>query len=209
VQVYFDGTQTVSPNAEIAVQLCRENASGEPGDVLGETSILASEIAYNETTIVPTTFRFDEPIAVGEPFFVVIGPFPNNTDEKTGKTDAISILAVRRDAGQKSTTWHLLEDEDPRTFERLGTFQWFENTDDPISLCVTPLLAYPSATPSSITLQTSINTHHPTPITHQHTVYDLQGRCINTSSLRPEGASHRGIFIVRNSDGTITKVAKR
>lgn len=209
VQVYFDGTQTVSPNAEIAVQLCRENASGEPGDVLGETSILASEIAYDETTIVPTTFRFDEPIAVGEPFFVVIGPFPNNTDEKTGKTDAISILAVRRDVGQKSTTWHLLEDEDPRTFERLGTFQWFENTDDPISLCVTPLLAYPSATPSSVTLQTSEEPLQPAAFSRQHTVYDLQGRCINTSSLRPEGASHRGIFIVRNSDGTITKVAKR
>lgn len=165
VQVYFYSTTAATTDAEITVSLCMVGSDGNPADVLASASVRAGELAYDPEEIVPTDFIFDRPVSIDQPFFIVIGPFPHNDG------DAISILAVKRDEGETSTTWHLLEDEDPITFEPLGTYQWFENTDSPVSLCITPQLSY---APMPVTNIDS-PMRHPLP---QSSIYDLQGRRI-------------------------------
>ncbi len=188
VQVYFYRTSTVSPDAEITLQLCEEGTDGNPGEVLAETSVKASELAYNQEKVVATDFVFSEPVTIDKPFFVTIGPFPNNS--VGGETDDISIMAVRRGKDGKATTWQLLEDEDPVTYERLGTYTWFSNAgDDAASFCITPRLTYidDESGINDYEMLTTNSTSH-----DKRLIYDLQGRRLSTSS----DSLKRGIYII-------------
>ena len=182
VQVYFYSTSTVTPGADITVQLCAEGSDGNPGEVLAETSVKADNLAYDPKTIVANDFNFASPVTVDKPFFVVVGPFPHNSTG--GSSDNISIMAVRRNEGGKSTTWHLLEDEDPVTYTPLGTYTWYKNVDDAVSFCITPQLTYKSSTGIASAEMTSEQ--------HADKVFDLQGRHIGTQNTQLQ----RGIYII-------------
>lgn len=199
VQVYFYHTTTISPEAEIKLQLCAEDADGYPGEVLAETAVKAGELVYDDEVIMATDFVFDQPVEIDKPFFIVIGPFPNN-DNGNGDYDAISMLLVRREEGQKCTAWHLAQDEDPRTYEPLGTYTWYQNVDDPFSFAITPRLSYTKAE------STGIMSHQPTSTPQQPSaIYDLQGRLI---SHKASSFIHQpsAIFIVRDADGRVRKI---
>ena len=180
VQVYFYSTNTISPDADITLQICEEDAEGNPGQVLAEAKVKANELAYDPETVVATDFIFDNSIEIDKPFFVVIGPFPNNSTDSGD--DDISIMAVRRNVGEKTTTWHLLEDEDPTTYEPLGTYTWYKNVDDAASFCITPHLTFIDATDISTT------TAERKTVTDD-TIYDLQGRKVNNPTTK-------GIYII-------------
>ena len=182
VQVYFYNTSTVTPGADITVQLCAEGSDGNPGEVLAETSVKADNLAYDPNTVVATDFNFASPVTVDKPFFVVIGPFPHNSAGSS--SDNISIMAVRRNEGGKTTTWHLLEDEDPVTYAPLGTYTWYKNVDDAASFCITPQLTYKSSS--------GIESAEMTSEQHADKVFDLQGRRIGTQNKQLQ----RGIYIV-------------
>lgn len=187
VQVYFYATTTATPDADITVELLDVGPDGMPGKVLAAASVKASQLAYDSQYIVPTDFVFPTPVTIDSCFFIAIGGFPNN------EGDDISLLALRRSEGGATTTWHLLEDEDPRTYERLGTFTWFKNEDDAVSLCITPRLSYPTKTPSRIAPLALPST--------STTRYNLLGQ--------PVPATAKGITIVRQADGTTRKVVRR
>ena len=144
VDVYFGSTATISPNADISVALTLADDKGMPGEVLATSTLKASELVYDNNTIKPTTFTFDTPIAVDKEFFVVIGEFPNN-ENATRDVDKIAILCLRRQPKEKTTVFHLLADEDANN-KPTGTYTWYRNDEEPLSMAVCPLLSYSPST---------------------------------------------------------------
>lgn len=144
VDVYFGSTVTISPDAEISVSLAIPDDKGMPATVLGTATMKASQLVYDDKNVKPTTFAFENPIMVDKDFFIVVGGLPNNEDEKHN-TDMIAILCMRRAEKGKSTTYHLLADED-ENHNPTGTFTWCRNDDEPISMAVCPLLSYDLST---------------------------------------------------------------
>ena len=187
VQVFFYNTQTVTPDAEITVELYDVGPDDMPCHVIAKTSCKASELAYDEKEIIATDFVFDHPVTLSTDFFIAVGGFPHN------EGDGISMLSVRRDEGRLTTTWHLLEDEDPHTYERLGTYTWYKNCDDAVSLCVTPRLSYPAAEKPSLLAA-------PTRSSLPSAIYDLHGQ--RTMLLT------KGLNIICHPDGTVSKRLK-
>ena len=143
VDVYFGSTVTVSPNAEISVALTLADDKGMPGQVLATSTLKASELVYDNNAIKQTTFTFNTPATVEKEFFVVIGGLPNN--DEGNNSDKIAILCLRRQAKEKSTTYHLLADEDGNN-KPTGTYTWYRNDDEPLSMAVCPLLSYDLST---------------------------------------------------------------
>ena len=144
VDVYFGSTATISPNADISVALTLADDKGMPGEVLATSTLKASELVYDNNTIKPTTFTFDTPIAVDKEFFVVIGEFPNN-ENAAHDVDKIAILCLRRQPKEKTTVFHLLADEDANN-KPTGTYTWYRNDEEPLSMAVCPLLSYSPST---------------------------------------------------------------
>ena len=144
VDVYFGSTATISPNADISVALTLADDKGMPGKVLATSTLKASELVYDNNSIKPTTFTFDTPIAVDKEFFVVIGEFPNN-ENATHDVDKIAILCLRRQPKEKTTVFHLLADEDANN-KPTGTYTWYRNDEEPLSMAVCPLLSYSLST---------------------------------------------------------------
>ena len=144
VDVYFGSTATISPNADISVALTLADDKGKPGEVLATSTLKASELVYDNNTIKPTTFTFDTPIAVDKEFFVVIGEFPNN-ENAAHDVDKIAILCLRRQPKEKTTVFHLLADEDANN-KPTGTYTWYRNDEEPLSMAVCPLLSYSPST---------------------------------------------------------------
>ena len=137
VNIYFGKTTATSTDADIVVKIAAAGADGMPGEILGETSLKAGDLAYDPTTINATEFVFDTPVEVkaGTEFFAVVGPFPNNNG------DDIAILLCRRALGEKCTAYHFVYDESK---DVEGT--WYKNDDDPISMAIAPMLKYPAPT---------------------------------------------------------------
>lgn len=192
VQAYFNRTSTVTPDAPITVSICSVGSDGLPADVLVSATVLAKDLAYDAHEVVPTDFEFDAPVTLEDAFFVVIGGFPNNTDADTHEADDISLLCIRRAAGEKCTAYHLLEEEDPVTYEPTGEYKWYLNADDPVSFAITPQLCYLS--PEVDRLATvKVTTDH-LPLVR----YNVSGQQV--------GDSHRGIQLQRMGNGKVRKV---
>lgn len=138
VTVYFANTVADDKNAEITVSLCLPGVDGMPGEALATTSLKVSELQYDKKEVVPTYFVFDQPVTVTTDFFITISDFPN-----TGYNDNVSVFCVRRNTGGKSTVFHLLEDED-ENYNPLGTYQWFAQEDEALSMALTAHLNYGS-----------------------------------------------------------------
>lgn len=196
VAVYFASTTTVSPDADITLTMHAVDADGNPGQTLATTSLKASELKYDADSVVATVFHFDAPVELkaGTDFFIAIGPFPNNSmDESPYTSDDIAILCCRRGTNEKCTAWQLLEDQD-ESGNSLGTYTWYKNTDDPVSMAIAPVVTYLStATGIGSVQSTTTFDNAPTAI------YNLSGQRIQ----RPQEGS---VYIVRQADGTSRKM---
>ena len=137
VNIYFGKTTAKSSSADIAVKIMTAGADGMPGEVLGETSLKASELKYDASTVVATEFKFETPVEVkaGTEFFAVVGPFPNENG------DDIAILLCHREEGGKTTAYQFVYDEGDN-YEYLETGKWYKNVDDPISIAISPILTF-------------------------------------------------------------------
>lgn len=140
ITVYFASNKADDAETKITVSLCLTDDNGMPGEVVASASKKVSELAVSKTDVLPTVFALNETVEVKDDFFVVIEGFPN-----TGYTDDVSVLCVLRNQGQKSSTYHLLQDEDEH-YNLLDTYTWYENVDDPLSMALTAHLAYVNET---------------------------------------------------------------
>jgi len=142
VAVYFISATTITPDTLITVSIYTVGENGQPDQNLGSASVKAGDIVDDETTFEPTMFVFDASILINDEFFVVIEGMPNNSMDVSPYTaDDIAIACHRRGAGETNTAWQLVEDQDAYG-QGLGTYQWFENTDDPVSMAICPVITY-------------------------------------------------------------------
>ena len=184
VDVFFFSGTTISPDAPITLSVCRPDANGAPGEVLASSTIKAGDIMIDPSTWAPTRFILDKPAEIDSDFFVVIEGIPNATqDEAPYAKDDIAIACVRRDEGGRTTTWQLVEDQDEQG-NPLGTSQWFENTDDAVSMAVSPVVTYDKPQPPS-----AIAAPKATEAPDDAPVYTLQGVRVNDRQLT------KGIYI--------------
>ncbi len=193
VNIYFGKTTAVSKNADIDVKIVAAGSDGMPGETLGQTSLKASELAFDPTMINATEFVFDNPVSVkaGTEFFVVVGPFPNNNG------DDIAILLCRREEGEKCTGYQFVLDEDDN-YNFLETGTWYKNTDDPLSLAVAPVLNY--------TVPTGVVGIETNKRVVSHTYYNLAGMAgdkpfpgVNIEVTRYTDGSHTATKTIHNS----------
>ena len=185
VNIYFGKVTAASADADIVVKIAAAGEDGMPGEILGSTSLKASELAFDASTVNATEFVFDSPVVIkaGTEFFAVVGPFPNENG------DDIAILLCRRDEGEKCTAYQFVYDEDENhNFLETGT--WYQNVDDPMSMCIAPVLKFDATT--------AINTVQASKEAVSHTYYNIAG----VASVKP----FKGINIVvtHYSDGTHT-----
>lgn len=185
VNIYFGKTTATSTDADIVVKIAAAGNDGMPGEVLGETSLKASQLAFDPTTVNATEFVFDNPVEIkaGTEFFAVVGPFPNVNG------DDIAILLVRRAVGEKCTAYHFVYDED-ENHNYLETGTWYQNVDDPISMTIAPLLKYDETTAISTT---NINKQ-----VVSHTYYNIAG----VASDKPFHGIN--VVVTHYNDGTQT-----
>lgn len=196
VEVFFTRTATITPEANITVAICRVGPDGAPGQQLAQGSVKAADLVSDDEYYLPTGFRLDRVVSVDEPFFVVVSGIPCNSDAEARESDNICIMSLRRDQVGRSTTWHELEDEDPQTYEPLGTYSWYEN-EEPVSLAITPRLTYGgSPGPDGVP---SVPFAAMPPQSVAPLFYDLQGRPVTAHKSR-------GLLIERRPDGTARKV---
>lgn len=199
VSVFFASVDAVSADSEITLTVNAVAANGEPGEVLGTSSLKASELQYSNETYLATQFKFASPVKIskGQSFFVCVGPFPNSSLEEYPYTsDDISIFCLRRGEGGKTTSWQLVEDQDEKG-EGLGTYQWFENTDDPVSMAIAPVITYDAPTSGihGTTTADAASAHAAV------AAYTLGGQKVSLATAKP------GIYVVKCADGTSRKIA--
>ena len=192
VNVYFGKTTAASTDADIVMKIMTADYDGMPAQVLGVTSVKAGDLAYDPTTVNATEFVFDDPVIIpaGTEFFAVIGPFPNDMN------DDIAMLLCRRNVGEKCTGYHFVYDEEG--YEYLETGTWYQNTDDPVSLAMAPVLSFTASS------QTSSDQLAVDKQVLGRTWYNLAGM----SSDKPfDGVN---IVVTRYTDGTrsVTKVIR-
>lgn len=200
VAVFFASVVNVSPDYMIKVSVNAVAETGEPGDVLAIDSVKVSDLQYSDYDYLPTVIKFAEPAKIekGKAFFVCVGPFPNSTlDVSPYTSDDIAIFCVRRGEGGKTTSWQLVEDQDDYG-QSLGTSKWYENTDDPVSMAIAPVVSYDS-TPTAINRVATDNMKADRTAT---AVYSISGQ-------RVASMQRGGIYIVKYADGTSRKVVKK
>lgn len=198
LNIYFASVTSINPSDEIKVTVNAVGANREPGEVLASASVKAGDLKYSDDDYLATSLKLDKTVklAKGTPFFITVGPFPNGSMETSPYTsDDIAIFCLRRPVGQKTTTWQLVEDQDEKG-NGLGTYKWYENTDDPVSMAIAPVVSYDGVatgvTDATMPKAEAVITD----------VYTIDGRRI--------AAPRKGeISIVRYSDGTCRKVIVR
>lgn len=194
VSVYFASVTGINPDDEITLTVNAVAEGGEPGDVIATATKKVSELQYADDDYLATIFHLDKTVELkkGEPFFVCVGPFPNNTMEESPYTaDDIAIFCHRRNPGEKTTSWHYLAEED-ENYQPTGEYKWYENSDDPISMAIAPVVSY--ATTSTAIAAPSAPSQSAT-----EAVYGING-------VRVDSAVKGGVYIVRRADGTTRKV---
>ena len=196
VSVYFASVTAIDADYPVTLTVNAVAGNGEPGDVLASASVKASDLKYIDNDFLATDFTLDKTVNLkaGEGFFVVVGPFPNGSlDEAPYTSDDISIFCLRRGEGNKNTAWQLVEDQD-ETGAGLGTFKWFENTDDPTSIAIAPCVEYKD---KGNGIQTAGAVYLPE--TKVESVYTISGQ-------RVDAPRQGGMYIVKYTDGTCRKI---
>lgn len=198
LNIYFASVTSINPSDEIKVTVNAVADNREPGEVLASATVKAGDLKYSDDDYLATTLKLDKTVklAKGTPFFITVGPFPNGSMETSPYTsDDIAIFCLRRPVGQKTTTWQLVEDQDEKG-NGLGTYKWYENTDDPVSMAIAPVVSYDGVatgvTDATMPKAEAVITD----------VYTIDGHRIS--------APRKGeISIIRYSDGTCRKVIVR
>lgn len=142
VDVYFYKTTTIEPPVDITVSVASDK-DGLPGEKLISKTLSSTELVYDPSNWVPTTFTFTQPVEIEDVFYIIVDGIPNRTDEISYESDEVVIGAVRRgnDAIRPTTSYHLLEEWDNND-NPTGKTEWFKNTDENVSFGITPLLTY-------------------------------------------------------------------
>ncbi len=195
VAVYFASNTMVNPDADITMTVNAVAGNGEPGDIIATTSVKAADVRCSADSVIPTIFNFTEPvkIAKGQKFFIVVGPFPNQSMQESPYTaDDFAIFCVRRGTGGKNTAWHYLEEQNENG-EGLGTYAWFENVDDPLSMAISPVINYNDNVSTGIDCITDIEGE-----AEIESVYNLSGQKVQMPVKE-------GIYIVKYTNGKVEK----
>lgn len=213
VAVYFEKTTATSADAPITISIMDADENGMPGNVRASATLKASELAYDANNVVETLFTFDNPVLITDEFFVSIGGFPNDNG------DDIAMLLMRRNEGEKSTSYHFLLDEGDN-YEYLETGKWFKNEDEAVSLAIAPILSYDITTTAigNIDAQRTFSAVTwdgsnviPATGTDAITVHDINGRCVASSrgdkALSLSNLS-RGIYIINATCNGKTQAIK-
>ncbi len=195
VCVYFASVTTASPDSVIKLTVNAVGDNGQPGAVLATASVKVSDLAYSDDDYLATVFHLDQSVTIekGQEFFVAVGPFPNNSlDVSPYTSDDIAIFCHRRDLGGKNTAWHYLEDQDDYG-AGLGTWQWVENTDDPLSMAISPVVTYDAIVTAVSAPSAAANR------TAAAGIYTLGGQ-------RVSAPTKGHVYIVKQADGSCKKV---
>lgn len=183
VKALFAKGDAADAGKEIKAIVCKPDADGMPGEEIATATITASEILCNTTTKPETVFTFNEPVSIEGEFFIVMDGIAEASDD-------ICLYCKRRAEGQLCTAFQLVEDEDPITYQRLGTYTWFKNVEDPTSMAIGVNMTNDDTNGINNIATDSANS--PTQR------YTLNGQ--RTTS------PPRGIQIIRNSNGKTMKV---
>lgn len=186
VKALFAKGTAQNPSSTVTAAICKADDNGMPGEVVATASITAADIVCDESTKPATVFTFSEPVSIDSEFFVVMEGISNGSDD-------ICLYCLRRDYGQLCTAYQLVEDEDPVTYAPLGTYQWFKNVDDPTSIAIGVNVTYEGTNSIGSIANGKAN--------GTATRFSMDGKCVD--------ACHRGIQIIRNADGTVTKRIER
>ena len=196
VTVYFASVTALDPDYPVVLTVNAVADNGEPGEVLATSTVKAADLQYSDDDYLATKFNLDTTVDLkaGEEFFVVVGPFPNSSLEESPYTsDDISIFCLRRGEGNKNTAWQLVEDQDENG-NGLGSFKWFENTDDPTSMAIAPCVEYKGKVDGIETAGSDVQQN-----AKVVSVYTVSGQLT-------DAPRQGGMYIVRYSDGTCRKV---
>ena len=194
VNVYFAAANGINPDDEITMTLNSVAANGEPGDVLATAVVKTGDIKYSDDDYLATTFHFDKTVKLkkGTEFFITVGPFPNNSLEVSPYTqDDYAIFCLRRNVGEKTTTWQYLAEED-ENYQPTGKYYWIENTDDPVSMAIAPVISYTEIADDIQAVGTSKKQE-------VAGIYNINGMKVNATQKG-------GIYIVKYADGTSRKI---
>lgn len=183
VTVYFNSAKAQNTDTEITVSVCPA-VDGVPGAAIASKSLKVSELECDENYIVPTYFVFDSPVKINSEFFITITGFPNE------EPDNVSVLCVYRGDGKRSTVFHEIEDEDAN-YQGLGTYSWYKNVDEGISMAVTAHLTYLGNANDIAVVGTSDDT--------QSSVYGVNGVRVKDGSI---SGVKPGVYVVRNGNNT-------
>ncbi len=186
VKALFAKGTAQNPSSTVTAAICKADDNGMPGEVVATASITAADIVCDESTKPATVFTFSEPVSIDSEFFVVMEGISNGSDD-------ICLYCLRRDYGQLCTAYQLVEDEDPVTYAPLGTYQWFKNVDDPTSIAIGVNVTYEGTNSIGSIANNKANG------TAER--FSMDGKRVD--------AGHRGIQIIRNADGTVTKRIER
>lgn len=187
VSIYFEKTTASDGNQPITVSICKADPTGMPGEEIASASLNVSELKYDATELVATDFTFDEAVSVDGEFFIVVTGFPEDY------SDHVCMSCLRRNPGEKTTTYHLLEDEDAN-YQPLGTYTWYKNTDDPASFALTAHMTYGDASTGIKAVST----------TGDAAIYSINGTKVADKDINGTSLA-RGIYITR-SNGKSRKV---
>ncbi len=186
VKALFAKGTAQNPSSTVTAAICKADDNGMPGEVVATASITAADIVCDESTKPATVFTFSEPVSIDSEFFVVMEGISNGSDD-------ICLYCLRRDYGQLCTAYQLVEDEDPVTDAPLGTYQWFKNVDDPTSIAIGVNVTYEGTNSIGSIANDKAN--------GTAARFSMDGKRVD--------AGHRGIQIIRNADGTVTKRIER
>lgn len=191
VNVYFGSVVTVTPGAEISVSVALADAEGLPGSVVATSSLPVSRLVdASDTYNDPTVFVLDKPVKMSERFFVTISGFPNNSGEDG--EDNIAMFALRRSPDERSTTFHLLQEQD-EAGRPTGVSKWYAQQEERCSFAIAANLTFDDPE-SGVESLDSGNDEGPV------YYYNLQGIRIEEDNLVP------GIYIRRQ--GTDVRVVR-
>ena len=197
VAVYFVENTSIAPDDEINMSINAVAEDGKPGEVIASASVRAGDVKCETDSIVPTIFQFDKPAEIkkGQQFFIVIGPFPNSgMDQSPYTADNFAVFCVRHGEKGKCTAWHYLEEQDENG-QSLGTYTWYENRDDPLSLAIAPVITYDAPTPTGVENAEAEEDGSEDIIS----IYNVCGQKVQT-------VAEEGIYILKYADGSTRKI---
>lgn len=205
VYLYFGSTDVATKDAILKVDIMSVGDDNMPSEVLASTDLKVTDLVDPADEYRPTKVGFAEPLILDEPFFVTISNIPNSETESG--SDNIALYTHRRDIGELCTAYHLVDDDIYP--EDNG---WYENSDDPLSLCIAPKLTYVNDEESVENIKDKGNSAIaivvddeiqilPEYMDGRIVIYDMNGRQVVCTIDANKESSYKlgeGVFIIRH-----------